>query len=64
MKVFRHTNRSLYTIQQIGRGTTITPPKDWKHYKAIPYKTNPNAPTLELLTDVPDLQDFKLEFEE
>lgn len=62
MKVFRHKNGNLYTIEQIGRANTITPPKDWKHFYANPYKTNKNAPLLSSLGEEPNLQDFSLEF--
>jgi|688.fasta_scaffold799681_3 hypothetical protein len=64
MKVFRHKNGNLYTIQQVGRGKTITPPRDWKCFYATPYKTNKNAPLLPTLGEIPNLEDFSLEFEE
>lgn len=64
MKVFRHKNRNLYTIEQVGRGRTITPPKDWKCFYANPYITNKNAPLLPTLGEQPNLEDFTLEFEE
>lgn len=64
MKVFRHKNENLYTIEQVGRGVTITPPKDWKCFNAIPYKTNKKAPLLPSLGEKPNLDDFVLEFEE
>lgn len=64
MKVFRHKNGNLYTIEQVGRGRTIIPPRDWKCYYANPYKTNKAAPLLSTLSEEPNLQDFTLEFEE
>ena len=64
MKVFRHENGYLYSICQVGRGRTITPPKNYDHYYANPYKTNKKAPLLETLGKVPNLEKFKLEFEE
>lgn len=48
MKLFRHTNGFLYSIEQIGRGKNITPPKDWKCFEAVPYKTNKETPTIKL----------------
>lgn len=43
MKIFRHANGNLYTIQQIGKNNNITPNKNWSNWEAIPYKTNKNA---------------------
>lgn len=63
MKVFRHANKFLYTIEQYGRGKTITPPKHWDHFFAYPYDTNKNAPVLGPLGKEPNLEDFTLEFE-
>lgn len=59
MKLFRHTNGFLYSIEQIGRGKNITPPKDWKCFEAVPYKTNKEAPTIKL-DEKPDLTNFIL----
>lgn len=59
MKLFRNTNGFLYTIEQIGRGRNITPPKDWKCFQAIPYKTNKDALVIKL-NEKPDLANFIL----
>ena len=64
MKVFRHKNGYLYTVQQVGRGKTITPPENYDHYYAAPYRTNKKAPLLETLGKIPNLNEFTLEFEE
>jgi len=59
MKLFRHTNGFLYTIERIGRGKNITPPKDYKSFQAIPYKTNKEAPIYKLNEEL-DLTNFIL----
>ena len=64
MKVFRHKNGKLYTIEQVGRGNCITPPRDWDYFYANPYKTNKDAPKLPTLGREPNLEDFTLAFEE
>ena len=64
MKIFRHTNGYLYSIEQVGRGRTISRPTNWKCYNAVPYITNKNAPKLPSLGEEPNLQDFTLAFEE
>ena len=63
MRIFRHKNGFLYTIEQVGRGRTITPSKNWNHFYANPYETNKNAPKLGSLGIEPDLKDFTLEYE-
>ena len=63
MKIFRHTNGFLYSIEQIGKGQNITPNTNWNTYIAVPYKTNKNAPQIDALGTKPDLTEFKLEFE-
>ena len=63
MKVFRHKNGFLYTIEQVGRGKTITPPKNWKYFHAYPYETNKEAPLLPTLGEVPNLNEWTLAFE-
>ena len=63
MKIFRYTNGFLYSIEQIGRGRTITKPKDFKCFQAVQYKTNKNAPALENLGETPNLENFTLVFE-
>lgn len=59
MKLFRHTNGFLYTIEQVGLGKNISPRKDWKCFEALPYKTNKNAPKHKL-NEKPDLTSFTL----
>jgi len=66
MKIFRHTNGFLYTIEQPGRGKLITPPRDWNNffaYPAWPYCINKNVPALGPLGKEPNLEGFTLEFE-
>jgi hypothetical protein len=55
MKVFRHNNGFLYTIEQKGLGKTITPPDNWDKFEAVPYRSNRNAPQLPLIE--PDRED-------
>jgi len=64
MKIFRHKNGYLYSIEQNGRGKTITSPKGWKEFGATPYRTNKNAPKLWSLWKNPDLKDFTFEFDD
>jgi hypothetical protein len=67
MKIFRHKNGCLYSIQQVGRGRTITPPDDWKKFSCCAYKTNKDAPKLppvEELNGELDLSDFIYEFDD
>ena len=64
MKVFRHTNGYLYSVEQVGRGKTITPPKNWKCFYSNPYKTNKNAPLLPTLGEKPNLENLTYEFDD
>lgn len=64
MKVYRHKNGFLYTIEQVGRGKTISTPNNWKRFHGLPCKTNISAPIIDDLGEEPNLKDFKLIFEE
>lgn len=63
MRIFRHQNGFLYSIEQIGRGRCITPRENWRQFKPFPYWIGQeNAPDLPLLGIVPNLSEFKHEF--
>ena len=62
MKIFRHKNGNLYSIEQRGWGQTISRPDKWDWWYGFPYRTNKDAKLIEIGKDL-DLSDFKLEFE-